>query len=124
MDMYLTLDEAIEAAREAYLADHENSDDASQVAQFNLQKYVMQDGEIMWLAEFHTTEDEGGDGVPLFSGEAAQAIFDNDYDEVEIREEWITENTLYEWDEDDFQYEPPLDTEEGEAASDEWEEQN
>ncbi|MDN5970249.1 MAG: secY/secA suppressor protein, partial [Enterobacterales bacterium] len=67
---------------------------------------------------------EGGDGVPLFSGEAAQAIFDNDYDEVEIREEWITENTLYEWDEDDFQYEPPLDTEEGEAASDEWEEQN
>ncbi|TBL54107.1 secY/secA suppressor protein [Obesumbacterium proteus] len=124
MDMYLTLDEAIEAAREAYLADHENSDDASQVAQFNLQKYVMQDGEIMWLAEFHATEDEGGDGVPLFNGEAAQAIFDNDYDEVEIREEWITENTLYEWDEDDFQYEPPLDTEEGEAASDEWEEQN
>ena len=62
--------------------------------------------------------------MPLFSGEAAQAIFDNDYDEVEIREEWITENTLYEWDEDDFQYEPPLDTEEGEAASDEWEEQN
>lgn len=124
MDMYLTLDEAIDAARETYLADHENSDDASQVAQFNLQKYVMQDGEIMWLAEFHATEYEGGEGVPMFSGEAAQAIFDNDYDEVEIREEWITENTLYEWDEDDFQYEPPLDTEEGEAASDEWEEQN
>ncbi|MCI3568891.1 hypothetical protein MQA23_07905, partial [Escherichia coli] len=30
--------------------------------------------------------------------------------------------TLHEWDEGEFQLEPPLDTEEGRAAADEWDE--
>ena len=47
------------------------------------------------------------------SGEAAQAIFDGDFDEIEIRQEWLPENTLHEWDEGEFQLEPPMDTEEG-----------
>ncbi|VEW08405.1 hypothetical protein CRJUMX01_790021 [Escherichia coli] len=50
------------------------------------------------------------------------AYFDGDYDEIEIRQEWQEENTLHEWDEGEFQLEPPLDTEEGRAAADEWDE--
>ncbi|MDR9828372.1 secY/secA suppressor protein, partial [Vibrio sp. FNV 38] len=41
---------------------------------------------------------------------------------IEIRQEWQEENTLHEWDEGEFQLEPPLDTEEGRAAADEWDE--
>lgn len=48
--------------------------------------------------------------------------FDGDYDEIEIRAEWINENTLHEWEEGDFQLDPPLDTEEGQSAADEWDE--
>lgn len=48
--------------------------------------------------------------------------FDGDYDEIEIRQEWQEENTLHEWDEGEFQLEPPLDTEEGQTAADEWDE--
>ncbi|MBW7983566.1 MysB family protein [Enterobacillus tribolii] len=124
MDMYLTLDEAIEAARELFITNGPDDGNDPQVAQFNLQKYVMQDGDIMWQAEFMAEEGESTECVPMLSGEAAQAVFDDDYDEAELREEWIDENTLYEWDEDDFQLEPPLDTEEGEAAADEWDERN
>ncbi|ONG11795.1 hypothetical protein BWR13_15555 [Escherichia coli] len=51
-----------------------------------------------------------------------QSVFDGDYDEIEIRQEWQEENTLHEWDEGEFQLEPPLDTEEGRAAADEWDE--
>lgn len=36
--------------------------------------------------------------------------------------EWQEENTLHEWDEGEFQLEPPLDTEEGRTAADEWDE--
>lgn len=36
--------------------------------------------------------------------------------------EWLEENTLHEWDEGEFQLEPSLDTEEGQAAADEWDE--
>ncbi|QPR26637.1 secY/secA suppressor protein [Edwardsiella hoshinae] len=121
MDMYLTLDEAIEAAREAFLA---GNDEEAPVAQLNLQKYIMQDGDAMWMAEFLADEQDDGDGVALFFGPAAQAIFDHDYDDSEIEEEWLEENTLYQWDEDDFQYQPPLDSEEGESAASEWDEQN
>ncbi|AGH73225.1 MysB family protein [Edwardsiella piscicida] len=122
MDMYLTLDEAIDAAREAFLAEHDN--DTPQVSQLNLQKYILQDGDTLWMAEFHQDTQEEGDGVALFFGAAAQAIFDDDYDDGEITEEWQEESTLYQWDDDDFQYQPPLDSEEGESAAAEWDEQN
>ena len=67
-------------------------------------------------------EGEEGECLPMLSGEAAQSVFNGDYDEIEIRQEWQEENTLHEWDEGEFQLEPPLDTEEGRAAADEWDE--
>lgn len=42
----------------------------------------------------------------MLSGEAAQSVFDGDYDEIELRQEWLEENTLHEWDEGEFQLEP------------------
>ena len=118
MSLYSTLEEAIDAAREEFLASKPdlNEDDAN-VSQFSLQKYVMQDGDIMWQAEFFEGEDEQGECLPIHSGEAAQAVFDGDFDEVELRQEWQSENTLHEWDEGEFQFEPPRDLEEGEAAA-------
>ncbi len=125
MSMYATLEEAIDAAREEYLAANADieEDDAS-VSQFNLQKYVLQDGDIVWQAEFFTDESDDGECLALRSGEAAQAIFDGDFDEIELRQEWLPENTLHEWDEGEFQLEPPADTEEGKAAAEEWEDDN
>ncbi|ACR68467.1 secY/secA suppressor protein [Edwardsiella ictaluri] len=120
MDMYLTLDEAIDAARETFLDEH--GDDTPQVSQLNLQKYILQDGDTLWMAEFHEDTQEDGDGIALFFGAAAQAIFDGDYDDGEITEEWQEESTLYQWDDDDFQNQPPLDSEEGENATAEWDE--
>ncbi len=122
MSMFSTLEEAIDAAREEFLSDHPDiieEEDAS-ISQFGLQKYVMQDGDIMWQAEFFEEEDESGEYLPIRSGEAAQAIF---YD-IELRQEWQAENTLHEWDEGEFQLEPPLDSEEVEAAAQEWEDDN
>lgn len=125
MSMYATLEEAIEAAREEFLATNpEMEQDEASVGQFNLQKYVMQDGDIMWQAEFFVNEGDEGECLSLRSGEAAQAIFDGDFDEVELRQEWLPENTLHEWDEGEFQLEPPADTEEGAAAAEEWEDDN
>lgn len=50
-------------------------------------------------------EDEGeGECLPMLSGEAAQSVFDGDYDEIEIRQEWQEENTLHEWDEGEFSW--------------------
>lgn len=49
----------------------------------------------------------------MLSGEATQSVFDEDYDEIELRQERLEENTLREWDEGEFQPEPPLNTEEG-----------
>ncbi|MBJ9517373.1 secY/secA suppressor protein [Citrobacter freundii] len=124
MNFYATLEEAIDAAREVFLADNPDleSDDAS-VQQLSVQKYVLQDGDIMWQAEFFADEDDVDDEcLPILSGEAAQSVFDGDYDEIEIRQEWQEENTLHEWDEGEFQLEPPLDTEEGQTAADEWDE--
>ncbi|MBS0847671.1 MysB family protein [Citrobacter sp. JGM124] len=122
MTLYANLEEAIEAARELFLADNPSLDEESaDIEQFSLQKYVMQEGEIMWQAEFFASDDEQGECLPLLSGEAAQSVFDGDYDEVEISQEWQEENTLHEWDEGEFQLEPPLDTEEGQSAADEWE---
>lgn len=124
MNLYVTLEEAIDATREEFIESADGvDDDALPVPQqFNLQKYVMQEGDIMWQAEFFEEEGESVECLTLRSGTAAQSIFDGDYDEIEIREEWLDENTLYEWDEGDFQLEPPLDTEEGETAADEWDE--
>lgn len=123
MTMYATLEEAIDAAREEFLADNPGIDaEDANVQQFNAQKYVLQDGDIMWQVEFFADEGEEGECLPMLSGEAAQSVFDGDYDEIEIRQEWQEENTLHEWDEGECQLEPPLDTEEGRAAADEWDE--
>ncbi|MEN4929216.1 MysB family protein [Erwinia billingiae] len=125
MSMFATLEEAIDAAREEFLAANpEMEEEDASVGQFNLQKYVMQDGDIMWQAEFFANEGDEGECLSLRGGEAAQAIFDDDFDEIEIRQEWLPENTLHEWDEGEFQLEPPTDTEEGKAAADEWEDDN
>lgn len=121
MNLFSTLEEAIEAAREEFLARHPEQADIADVSQFALQKYVMQDGDIMWQAEFLTDEEEQGECLPIYSGEAAQAIFDDDFDEGELRQEWQAANTLHEWDEGEFQLEPLRDLEEGEAAAEEWE---
>lgn len=123
MTMYATLDEAIDAAREEFIANNPDAGekDAS-VQQFNLQKYVLQDGDIMWQAEFFADEGDEGECLPMLSGEAAQSVFDGDFDEIELTQEWIEENTLHEWDEGEYQLEPPLDTEEGQTAADEWDE--
>ena len=120
---YNTLEEAIDAARETFLADNPDLEESeADVQQFNMQKYVLQDGDIMWQAEFFADEDEEGECLPMLSGEAAQSVFDGDFDEIELRQEWVEENTLHEWDEGEYQLEPSLDTEEGQTAADEWDE--
>jgi len=123
MSFYSTLEEAIDAAREEFLANNpELSEEDASVQQFNMQKYVLQDGDIMWQVEFLANEGDEGECLPMLSGEAAQSVFDDDFDEIELRQEWMEQNTLHEWDEGEFQLEPPLDTEEGRAAADEWDE--
>ena len=88
MTMYATLEEAIDAAREEFLADNPGIDaEDANVQQFNAQKYVLQDGDIMWQVEFFADEGEEGECLPMLSGEAAQSVFDGDYDEIEIRQE-------------------------------------
>ena len=88
MTMYATLEEAIDSAREEFMADHpELEQDEANVQQFNVQKYVLQDGDIMWQVEFFADEGEEGECLPMLSGEAAQSVFDGDYDEIEIRQE-------------------------------------
>jgi acidic protein MsyB len=121
--MYATLDEAIDAAREEFIASNPTIEtDELNVQQLNLQKYILQDGDIMWQAEFLANEGDDGECLPMVSGEGAQSVFDGDFDEIELVQEWIEENTLHEWDEGEFQLEPPLDTEEGQMAADEWDE--
>lgn len=123
MTLYATLEEAIDAARETFLADNPGLEESeADVQQFNMQKYVLQEGDIMWQAEFFADEDEEGECLPMLSGEAAQSVFDGDFDEIELRQEWVEENTLHEWDEGEYQLEPSLDTEEGQTAADEWDE--
>ncbi len=123
MTLYATLEEAIDAARETFLADNPGLEESeADVQQFNMQKYVLQDGDIMWQAEFFADEDNEGECLPMLSGEAAQSVFDGDFDEIELRQEWVEENTLHEWDEGEYQLEPSLDTEEGQTAADEWDE--
>ena len=108
MSLYATLEEAIDAARELFLVDNPELDEESaSVSQLNIQKYILQDGDIMWQAEFFADDSEDGECLPMVSGEAAQSVFDGDYDEIELRQEWIEENTLHEWDEGEFQLEPP-----------------
>lgn len=120
---YATLDEAIDAAREEFIANSPNAGESELIVQqFNLQKYILQDGDIMWQAEFFADEGEEGECLPILSGEGAQSVFDGDFDEIELTAEWIEENTLHEWDEGEFQLVPPLDTEEGQTAADEWDE--
>jgi acidic protein MsyB len=93
--MYATLEEAIDAAREEFLANNPGvEEEDANVQQFNVQKYVLQDGDIMWQAEFFATDEEEGECLPMLSGEAAQSVFDGDFDEIELRQEWLEENTL------------------------------
>ena len=48
MTMYATLEEAIDAAREEFLADNPSiEEEDADVQQLNIQKYVLQDGDIM-----------------------------------------------------------------------------
>lgn len=57
MTMYAMLEEAIDAAREEFLADNPGIDaENANVQQFNAQKYVLQDGDIMWQVEFLPTK--------------------------------------------------------------------
>ncbi len=59
---YATLEEAIDAAREEFLANNPDSDEESaNVEQLNIQKYVLQDGDIAWQAEFFADEEEQGE---------------------------------------------------------------
>lgn len=58
----------------------------------------------------------------MFSGEVVQSVFDGDYDEIELCQEWLEENMFYEWDEGEFQFEFLLDIEEGQMVVDEWDE--
>ena len=61
MSLYVTLEEAIDAAREEFLEaaqDRVQGDEEPLPDQFNLQKYIMQDGDIMWQAEFLNGEGE------------------------------------------------------------------
>ncbi|GAA0477005.1 MULTISPECIES: MysB family protein [Tatumella] len=121
MDLFSTLSEAIDAAREQFLADHPEADHEPEISQFALQKYVMQDGDIMWQAQFSDDENqETSECLPLLYDDAAQAIWSGDFDPQELTLEWQDENTLHEWDEGEFQLTPPTDTEEGEAAAEEW----
>ncbi|MCC3701235.1 MysB family protein [Rouxiella badensis] len=127
MSLYATLEEAVDAAREEFLekiAETSSDDESPSVSQFTLQKYIMQDGDAMWEAEFSAEEGEETEGLSFLSGEAAQAIFDDDFDKQELLEEWQDENTLYEWDEGEYLLEPPLDTEEGAAAAEEWDDED
>lgn len=121
-NFYFTLEEAIDTAREEYLAERGDEGIDASVEQLCIQKYIMQDGDEMWQAEFLADDDDASDCLPVLTGEAAQSVFDGDYEVSEIRQEWMEENTLHEWDEGEFQLEPPLDTEEGQAAADEWDE--
>ena len=46
---------------------------------------MLQDGDIAWQAEFFADEEEQGECLPMLSGEAAQSVFDGDYDEIEVQ---------------------------------------
>ncbi|AFJ47525.1 MysB family protein [Shimwellia blattae] len=118
-----TLEEAIDAAREAFLDSHAQGSSDTSVEQLSVQKYIMQNGDEMWRALFLSDDDDDpGDAIPMLSGVAAQSVFDGDYEIGELLQEWQEENTLHEWDDGEFQTEPPLDTEEGQTAADEWDE--
>lgn len=54
---YATLEEAIDAAREEFPVNNPDSDEESaNVEQLNIQKYVLQDGDIARQAEFLPTK--------------------------------------------------------------------
>lgn len=119
---YATLEEAIDAAREEFLVNNPDSDEESaNVEQLNIQKYVLQWADIACRPIF-ADEDEEGECLPEVKRRSGTERFDGDYDEIELRQEWLEENTLHEWDEGEFQLEPSLDTEEGQTAADEWDE--
>ncbi len=69
-----------------FLADNPDSDEeTANIEQFNMQKYILRDGDIARRAEFFASEDEEGECPAMLSGEAAQSVFDGDYDEIELR---------------------------------------
>ncbi|MDI5166122.1 hypothetical protein MJL22_28765, partial [Salmonella enterica subsp. enterica serovar Montevideo] len=57
---------------------------------------------LLYSTFSHYDDIRPGECLPMLSGEAAQSVFDGDYDEIEIRQEWQEENTLHEWDEGEF----------------------
>ncbi|VDR28106.1 secY/secA suppressor protein [Raoultella terrigena] len=120
---YATLEEAIDAAREEYLANNPDSDEESaSVEQLNIQKYVLQDAISPGRPSSLPTMRGKASACRCSAAKRRRAFFDGDYDEIELRQEWLEENTLHEWDEGEFQLEPSLDTEEGQTAADEWDE--
>lgn len=122
MTMYATLEEAIDAAREEFLADNPASTPKTRMCNSSMPKNTFCRTATSCGKLSFCRRREEGECLPMLSGEAAQSVFDGDYDEIEIRQEWQDENTLHEWDEGEFQLEPPLDTEEGRTAADEWDE--
>ena len=49
----------------------------------------------MWQVEGFCRRRAKVNVLPMLSGEAAQSVFDGDYDEIEIRQEWQDGNTLH-----------------------------
>ncbi len=121
MTMYATLEEAIDAAREEFLADNPGIDaEDANVQQFNAQNTFCRTATSCGKLSFCRRREEG-ECLPMLSGEAAQSVFDGDYDEIEIRRSG-RKRIHYMNGAREFQLEPPLDTEEGRAATDEWDE--
>ncbi len=78
MTMYATLEEAIDAAREQFLADNPDLEpDEASVGQLNVQKntcYRM--GTSCGRRNFFADEEsDEGECLPMLSGEAAQSVF-------------------------------------------------
>ncbi len=89
MTMYATLEEAIDAAREEFLADNPGVDEEdADVQQLNIK--VCPSGRRYYVAgQFFADEGEEGECLPILSGEGAQAVFDGDYDEMScVRNGW------------------------------------
>ncbi len=103
MTMYATLEEAIVTLHaKNFLQTTPASTAKMRMCNSSMpQKDALQDGDIMWQVEFFADEGEEGECLPMLSGEAAQSVFDGDYDEIEIRQRQ-EENTLHEWDEGKF----------------------
>jgi acidic protein MsyB len=122
MNLYATLDEAIEAAREEFIEANVDNDPDKLPQQFNLQKYITIDGETMWQGHFTLESDPDAPPSAYHAIASAEAIFEGDFDELELEEEWPEESTLYEWDEGEYRSYPHPDHHQDDE-DDEWEDE-